>query len=481
MKRLAVFRLLAVIIGGVLFFMIPPLVMAVVLGESAAIRGFLIPLAAGLVLVLSAVFGISKTQMGIRPRDGFLLVFLSWIIASLIGALPYWLSGLELHFSDAIFESTCGFTATGASTFTNVESLPRSILLWRSSTHWAGGMGIVLLTVALLPLLGVGGFQLVKAEMPGPEKEKMTPRVTAMAKILWSVYCVFTVILILLYKLGGMDWFDAVCNSFMIIATGGPSTKNGGLASYHSPFIEWVTTIFMLLGALNFNLYFRLVRGKFRDFVDNTEIRAFFAIFAIGTLIISLSILPKYGSFGEALRLSAFQTSSYLSSTGNSLTDYTAWPALAQGVLFCLMFIGGCTASTAGGIKVIRWTVLFKQAINELRRIIFPQGIFSIQLNKKVGRKDVVYGVAGFIFLYFFITAFATLVTASAGYDPFTSLTASLSMIGNIGSGFGLVGPAHTYNEFPVYIKLLFSLLMIVGRLELWGFFVLLTPEYWRR
>jgi len=482
MKRLAVFRLLAIIMGGVLFFMIPPLVTALVLGESAMVRAFLIPLAGGLILVLSMVLFIPKTQMGIRPRDGVLLVFLSWILASIIGSLPYYLSGLDLHFSDAIFESTCGFTATGASTFTNVDSLPKSILLWRSSTHWAGGMGFVLLTVALLPVLGIGGFQLIKAEVPGPEKDsKITPRVTEAAKILWVVYCFLTVILLLLYRLGGMKWFDAVCNCFMIIATGGPYTKTPGLAYYNSSFIHWVTTIFMLLGALNFNLYYKIVRGKFKEVVDNTEIRVFFGIFIIGTLIITLTILPQYGSFKEALRLGAFQTSSYLSSTGNSLTDYTAWPPLAQGVMFCLMFVGGCSASTAGGVKVIRWTVLFKQALNELRRILYPQGVFSIQLNRKVGRKDIVYNVAGFIFLYLMITAFTTLVTAAAGYDLFSSFAASLSMIGNIGSGFGVVSPTHSYGDFPGHIKLLFSLVMIIGRLELWGFFALLTPEYWRR
>jgi len=481
MKRLPVLRLLAIITGGVLFFMIPALVTAIVQGESAMVRAFLIPLAPGLVLVVSALIFIPKKNLGLRPRDGILLVFMSWILASLVGSLPYFLSGLDVHFTDAFFESTSGFTATGATTFRDVEVLPRSVLLWRSTTHWAGGMGFVVLSVALLPLLGIGGFQLIKAEIPGPEKDsKITPRVAEMAKILWLVYCSFTVILLLLYRLGGMDWFDAVCNSFVIIATGGPCTKNAGFAFYHSPFIEWVTAIFMIFGALNFNLYYRIVRGRFREFVDNTEIRAFFTILIVGTAIITLNILPKYGSFGQALRLGAFEMSAYLSSTGISLTDYTAWPSLSQGVLFCLMFVGGCSASTAGGIKIIRWTVLFKQAGNELRRILYPQGVFSIQLNRKVGRKDVVYGVAGFIFLYFTVAAFATLVTAAAGYDLFSSFITSLSMIGNIGNGFGVISPGHSYSDFPGYLKLLYSLLMIGGRLELWGVFVLLMPGYWR-
>jgi trk system potassium uptake protein TrkH len=347
-------------------------------------------------------------------------------------------------------------------------------------SHWAGGMGIILLTVALMPLLGVGGFQLIKAEVPGPEKDRLTPRITAAAKILWGAYCVFTAILTLLYRAGGMEWYDAFCHSFTVMATGGVSTKNSGFAFYNSPFIDWVTVIFMLLGALNFNMYYRIVRGKFRDLLQNTESRVYFFIFLTASLIISISLIPHYGSFSTALRFGSFQAASILTTTGNARADYTAWPGLAQSVLFCLMFIGGCSGSTAGGIKVIRHTVLFKQAGNELRRILYPQGVFSIQLNRKVGRKDVVYGVAGFIFFYFLIVAITTLITAAAGYDIFSSFSAALSIIGNIGTGFGAVGPYCNFSAFPDYLKLYYSLVMITGRLELWTVLVLFTPKYWK-
>jgi len=478
---MALMRIFAIILALVTLLMLPSLLIAVFLGEFFMVRAFLVPLAAGIILAVMAVIFIPKTKVSLRVRDGFLLVFLTWVFSSLVGSLPYYLSPLNMGIFNSIFESSCGFATTGATTFTDVEALPKSLLFWRSMSHWAGGMGIILLTVALMPLLGVGGFQLVKAEAPGPEKEKLRPRITEAAKVLWLVYCIFTVILAVLYRLGGMEWFDAACHSFTVMATGGVSTKNLGFAFYNSSFIDWVTVIFMLLGALNFNLYYRLVHGKFRDLVQNTECKVFFSIFIVAALVTNLSLIPYYGSFGNALRFGSFQVASILSTTGSARTDYTLWPALAQVVLFCLMFIGGCSGSTAGGIKVIRHAVLFKQTGNELRRILYPRGVFSIQLNKKVGRKDVVYGVAGFVFLYFMIVGVTTLVTAASGFDIFSSFSAALCVTGNIGTGFGEVGPYHNYNSIPNYLKLFYSLVMITGRLELWTVFVLFTPEYWKR
>ena len=483
MKRLVVLRLLFVIIGGCTFLMIPPLIAALVLGETFMAPSFLIPPSIGLVLFLSAVFfGRKKNQVlpGINPREGFLLVFLTWFFASLAGSLPYHFSPVAMSFSNAIFESACGFATTGATTLTSIEALPKSLLFWRSMSQWAGGMGIILLTVAIVPLLGVGAFQLIKAEVTGPDKEKFAPRMTGAAKIIWGVYCSFTVLLALLYRLGGMDWFDAICHSLSVTATGGLSTKNNGFGFYNSPFIDWVTTIFMLLGALNFNMYYKLARGKFRELVHNTESRVYVFIFIAAASIVTISLIPNYGSLSNALRFGAFQTASILTTTGSVRSDYTAWPALTQAVLFCLMFIGGCSGSTAGGVKVIRHTILFKQVGNELRRFLYPQGVFSIQLNGKVGRKDIVYGVAGFVFLYFSIVAITALVTAASGYDLFSSFSAAVSITGNIGTGFGMIGPFQNFHAFPDHLKLFYSLVMIAGRLELWTVFVLFTPEYWR-
>jgi trk system potassium uptake protein TrkH len=480
MKRLALVRLLAIILGVIALLMLPSLFLALGTGESFMLPSFLVPLGAAFALAVPALVFIKLKAFNMRPRDGFLLVFLTWVLSSLLGSLPYYLSGTGLDFADSVFESACGFATTGATTIRDIEAMPRSLLLWRSTSHWAGGMGIILLTVALMPLLGVGGFQLIKAETPGPEKDKLTPRITAAAKILWGAYCVLTAALVLLYRGGGMDWFDAVCHSLATMATGGVSTKNAGIGYYNSPFIDAAATVFMLLSALNFNIYYRLVKRRFRDIASHTETRAFIFIFFAASFAIALSLMPVYGSFGQAWRYAAYQSASILSTTGSARADYTAWPGLAQGILFCLMLIGGCSSSTAGGVKVIRIAVLFKQCINEIRRILFPQGVFSIQLNRKVGRKDVVYGVAGFIFLYFAVVIVTTLVTASAGIDLFSSFSAAVSITGNVGLGFGRIGPDQNLADFPGFLKWFYSLVMIAGRLELWTVFILFTPEYWR-
>jgi trk system potassium uptake protein TrkH len=478
MKRLALIRLLAIILIVIGFLMLPSFLLALAEREFFMLSSFLVPLGAAFILAVPALLFTKLKAFNLRPRDGFLLVFLTWVLASLLGSLPYFLGGLS--FTDSVFESACGFATTGSTTIGNIEALPRSLLLWRSTSHWAGGMGIIVLTVALMPLLGVGGFQLVKAETPGPEKEKLTPRITAAAKILWGAYCALTAALAVLYRAGGMDWFDAVCHSMTTTATGGVSTKNAGIAYYNSSFIDWTAAVFMILSAMNFNIYYRLVKRRFRDIAFHTETRVFLLIFFTASLVITLSLVPVYGSFGRAWRYAAFQAASILSTTGSVRADYTAWPPLAQGVLFCLMLIGGCSGSTAGGIKVIRVTVLFKQCVNEIRRILFPQGVFSIQLNRKVGRKDVVYGVAGFIFLYLAVVIFTTLVTAFAGLDLFSSFSAAVSITGNIGLGFGRIGPGQNFAEFPGFLKWFYSLVMIAGRLELWTVVILFTPEYWR-
>jgi trk system potassium uptake protein TrkH len=478
MKHTVIPRILIILLGIVALVMGIPLVMAAVLGETGMIRAFAIPMAAVLVPAMLTAFFTRKQPLSFVPSDGFLLVFLAWFFSCLLGAAPYRISGI-VHFCDAVFESACGFATTGATTIADTEALPRSLLLWRSLSYWLGGTGIVMLTVALMPIFGIGGFQLLKAETSGPEKEKVTPRVTATAKSLWFLYCGLSAVLILLYRLGNMSWFDAVCHGLTTIASGGISTKNGGIASFNSGFIDAVATIFMLLAGLNFNLYYKLLRGKFRDVFTNTEGRAYILIFLVSAALLTASLVPVYG--GSALRYASFQAAAILSTTGNAAADYEAWPELAKAVILCLMFIGGCSGSTAGGIKVIRHVVLFKQAKNELRRLMYPRGVFSIHLNRKVGRKDVVYGAAGFVFLYFMVVAITGLVTAASGTDIFSSFSAALAVTGNMGAGFGAVGPARTYGAFPDHVKWLFSFVMIAGRLELWTVFVLFTPGYWRR
>jgi trk system potassium uptake protein TrkH len=480
-KPFILLRLTLSLLGVVVVIMIPPLLLALGTGDAPMIRAFLIPAGGALPLILPAFFSLRKKQLNLKARDGFLLVFAVWVFASLLGALPFYLSPGGISFTDAVFESSCAFATTGATTVADVEALPRSLLLWRSLAHWFGGMGIVLLTVALFPLLGIGGFQLIKAEAPGPEKEKITPKITVTAKLLWLAYGAFTLILFGLYLLGGMGWFDALCHSLTIMASGGVSTRNEGIAAFHSPFIEGVSTVFMLLAAINFTLYYRLLRGKFRDIAANTELRVYLAIFLAASALITLSLIPVYGSPLSAFRYASYQTASFLSTTGAAAADYEQWPGIARMTLFILMCIGGCSGSTAGGLKVIRHVVLWKQMGNEVRRLIYPRGVFSIQLNKRVGRKDVIYGVSGFFALYLLVVGLSTLITAASGTDLFSSFCAALSITGNLGAGFGALGPAHNYGPFPGHIKWLFSFVMIAGRLELWTVFLLFRPLYWRR
>jgi trk system potassium uptake protein TrkH len=478
-KQFILIRVLAALLGFMPVVMIFPLIMAIVLGESAMIRAFVFPILIITALALTSFLSLRKKKLNLNARNGFFLVFVTWVLASLIGAIPFCLAGLS--FSDGLFESACTFATTGGTTVGNIEALPRSLLLWRSLAHWFGGIGIVLIAVALMPLLGVGGFQLIKAEAPGPEKQKITPKVTVTAKLIWLAYCVLTLALFILYLCGGMGWFDALCHALTTMASGGVSTRNGGLAFFNSPFIDNVSTVFMLLAGLNFNLYYRLLQGKFRDLRDNTEARAYLAIFITASVIITLALVPVYGSVSSALRYASYHTASILSTTGSAIADYETWPGLARMVLFALIFIGGCSGSTAGGIKVIRHAVLWKQMGNELRRVVYPRGVFSIQLNKRVGRKDVIYGVAAFFFIYFSVVIVTTLITAASGTDIFSSFSAALSITGNVGTGFGAIGPSHNYGHFPNHIKWLFSFVMIAGRLEMWTVFILFSPSYWRK
>ncbi|MDR0624054.1 MAG: TrkH family potassium uptake protein, partial [Treponema sp.] len=463
MKQFILLRLVVTLLGIIAVIMIPPLIMAVLTGDGPMIRAFLLPMGCTAPLAAPCFFSLRKKELQLNAKDGFLLVFLTWGFASVLGAIPFYLSPSGINFTDALFESACTFATTGGTTIGDVEALPRSLLLWRSLAHWFGGMGIVLLTVALLPLLGIGGFQLIKAEAPGPEKEKITPKITVTAKILWLAYCVLTLILTGLYLAGGMSWFDALCHGLTTMASGGVSTRNGGIASFRSPFIEGVSTVFMLLAAVNFNLYYRLLRGKYRDIAATTEFRVYLGIFLTAAAAVTVSLIPVYGSPLAAFRYASYQTASILSTTGSAITDYEQWPGFARMVLFILIFIGGCSGSTAGGLKVIRHAVLWKQMGNVLRRTLYPRGVFSIQLNKRVGRKDVIYGVAGFFCLYLIVAGVTTLITAASGTDLFSAFSAALSITGNVGTGFGAVGPAHNYSAFPNHIKWLFSFVMIAG------------------
>jgi len=341
-------------------------------------------------------------------------------------------------------------------------------------------MGIVVLTVALFPLLGIGGFQLLKAEAPGPSVDKITPRITETAKILWIIYLSLTVAETLLLLLGGMDLFDSLTHTFGTLATGGFSPKNSSVGFYSSGYIHVVITIFMYLAGVNFIMYFRLVRGDTRSIIKNTEFRVYTGIFVVASLLIAMDLYGTvYNSFSESLRYAGFQAASILTTTGYATADFAAWPEMSRITLFILMFIGGSAGSTGGGMKVIRVVTIIKQGFNEMKYLVYPRGVFRIHLNGKVAKKDAVYVITGMVFLYFFLLLVVTFVVASAGNTILTSFSTALVTLGNIGPGFGKVGPTENDAFLPDYVKWFLSLVMMVGRLEIYTVLVLFTPIFW--
>lgn len=478
---LSVVRIVGVLLALISLTMCIPLTAALVYGEYAVISAFAIP-AAVCIVFETVLFCLTRGSVfKLNSRTGFIVVAFSWLGACFFGALPFLLSGCIPAFDDALFESVSGFTTTGATILSEVESLPRSINLWRMQMHWLGGMGIVALTVALLPVLGVGGFQLIKAETTGPEKGKITPKITVTAKILWFIYIALTLVQTVLLMCAGMDFFDALGHSFATVGTGGFSSRNASIGSYRSVGAEWICTIFMILAGVNFSLYYRALVGRGIEFLQNTEVKVYAAVIFIATALIVPFIMPQYGSFGTAFRHASFHVASIISTTGFTTVDYALWHPAAQIVLCVLMFIGGCSGSTAGGIKVIRWVIMGKQMGIEVKRLLHPHGVFSIHLNKRAGRKDVVYSVAAFMFLYFFMLMLTAVAAACDGADVLTSLTASLALVGNIGPGFGLVGPVHNFGFFSAAAKYWFSFAMLAGRLELYTMLIFFMPGFWKK
>ena len=468
------------IMGG---FMLVPACIAFIYNEVNALHGFTISIVI-IFLISGMTLFIFRKQRGraLSTKDGFLFVALSWACASLFGCLPFVISGSIPSFTNAFFETISGFSTTGASILTNIEGLPKSMLFWRSLTHWLGGMGIVVLTVAILPLLGIGGLQLIKAEAPGPTVDKISPRITETAKILWLIYVGFTVAQTVLLMFGGMNLFDALTHTFGTLATGGFSTRNASVAAYDSAYLDGVITVFMVLAGINFTLHYRLLSGNFKSLLRDTELKTYVAIFAISSAVIAVSLYGEvYTTIGQCIRYATFQSATILTTTGFATADFEQWPFIAQSVLFILMFVGGCSGSTGGGIKVIRIITLFKQGFNEMKYLIHPRGIFTLRLSGNIIKKDIAYAISGFFFLYVLMLLVVTFVVAASGQDILTSVTTALATVGNIGPGFGKIGPTENYAFHSDCVKWVLSFAMLVGRLELYTVLVIFTPTFWKK
>lgn len=458
-----------------------PMITAISLNEPFLY--FLIPMLCAWFIFAIVHFCTRNHKIKLTIKSTFVIVAFAWIASSLFGAIPFLCSDYFATVTDAFFESVSGFTTTGATILSDVEVLPRSLNLWRCQTHWLGGMGIVALTVALFPLLGVGGFQLIKAETTGPEKGKVTPKITTTAKILWFIYFAFTVILTLLLKIFGMDFIDALSHAFSTLGSGGFSSRNASIAAWNSPAIDWTITIFMLFAGTNFSLFYYLFTKKFSEVRTNSEFKAYIAIVLVAVFGIAFSILPmdSYKSFGEALRYSAFQVASVISTTGFATCYYTDWVPVAQFLIFCLFFIGGCSGSTGGGVKVVRWVILVKQVKNEMLKMLHPRGIFTVRLNKKLGRKDIVFSVASFMTVYFFTVFFTTLVGCIFDLDLLTAFSGALTMVGNVGPGFGKLNPAANCGFLHPAVKWMYMFAMLAGRLEFYTMIMFLSRDFWKK
>jgi trk system potassium uptake protein TrkH len=448
------------------------------------------------------MFGRPGQEDDLGVREGFAIVALSWFVLSLIGALPFVLGGVLDTYTDAFFETMSGFTTTGATIFGGggnmaIEAMPNAFLFWRSLAHWMGGMGIIVLTLAILPILGIGGMQLFRAEVPGPSADKLTPRVRETAKRLWLIYVGITFIEVLLL-LPAMSLFDAVNHAFATMATGGFSTENGSIGQYDSAYIDWVITVFMFLAGVNFALHYRLLRGKAITIWRDAELRVYTALVVGAAVLIALATwqpsaywfgtgsvfseaFSGYASVGEALRYGAFQSVAIVTTTGFGTADYEVWPAFALGVLFLLFFVGGMAGSTGGGPKVIRHMLLFKNALRELKQLVHPQAIIPMRLGGDVVSNDVMRNVLSFIVLYFMLNGVGIVIMTLLGMDLVSAFGATIASVGNIGPGFGTVGPTDNYAHIPAVGKWVLSLLMMAGRLEIFTVLILLTPSFWRR
>ncbi|MGE5594256.1 MAG: TrkH family potassium uptake protein [Betaproteobacteria bacterium] len=447
-------------------------------GDAAAfLVSMVIAVSCGLI-----VKRLSRGGQGVGNKECFAIVALGWVAAATVGALPFVLYGTLPSFTDAFFEAMSGFTTTGATMIADIEAQPHGILFWRSFLHWLGGMGIIVLFIAVLPSFGLEGARLFRVEVPGPVPERLEPRIRETAKALWRIYAGMSVAEIVLLCLGGMTLFDSVTHTFATVSTGGFSTKTASIGAWQSPFIQSTIILFMLAAGGNFALYFRALHGRHGAVFRDAQLRFYLAIVLIATCVVALSLyFSRSSGLVSAVQDAAFQVSSVITTTGFTTADFDAWPSLAKGVLLALMFIGGCTGSTSGAIKVARVLMVFKHGYREVHRLIHPKAISVAKLNGEAIRPDVLNNVLGFVFLYIFVFVSASLVMTAVGLDMASACSSVAATLGNVGPGLRLVGPMYTYALVPVLGKWVLSLCMLLGRLELYPVLVLLVPSFWRR
>lgn len=477
------YRMISYSIGRILVVisvtMLIPLIISVCCNEGIT-EAYLIPIAISLVIGLFTSVKPPKNK-SFYGRDGMLIVGLGWIIISLIGCLPFYISGQIPGFADCFFEMVSGLTTTGSSILTDVESLDKSLLFWRSFSHWLGGMGVLAFAMAIFSSKDTRTTHVMRAEMPGPVVGKLASRWQFSLRILYVIYILLAVIEFVLLLFGGMSVFDSLLHTFGTAGTGGFGIKSTSVAYYNSPYIDYVISVFMMLFGLNFNIYFLMFTRKFTTIRNNDEVKWYIAIMLGSAIIIALNIMHIYNGFGSAFRYSFFQVSSIMTTTGYATADFLDWPMLSQIILLMLMFIGGCAGSTSGGLKVTRFMILAKTAIHSVKRAISPRSVFSVKADGKTVEDSVVNGVIGYFVVYMLFGAIAILIISLDNKDFVTTVTSVVTAMNNIGPGFGEIGPSGSFADFSSLSKVVLSVSMLAGRLEFYPILMMFSPYAWKR
>lgn len=481
--------LLLLVNGG---FMLIAALMSWIYGDGVGVQ----MLMAGITTLAiggSTMLATKNHRKEISKKDGYVIVTFGWIFMSLAGTLPYVFTASIPSFTNAFFETMSGYTTTGATILNDIESMPEGVLFWRSITHWIGGMGIIVLAIAILPLLGIGGMQLFAAEAPGPGGDKLHPRITDTAKRLWLIYVGYTLIETFLLKVAGMSFFDAINHSLSTLSTGGFSTKNASIAHWnHNPWIQYIIIVFMFLAGTNFVLSYFAFKRKFRRIFEDDEFKLYASFIVAFTLIAALVIyfradviasdtLPMvWGPFESAVRHGLFQVLAVVTTTGFVTADFTAWTPFLTIFFFGLMFLGGSSGSTSGGVKIVRHLIMIKNGVLEFKRALHPNAILPVRYNNKAVQQPIVYNILGFFILYMLSFIMGVLVFSWLGLDYKTALGGAASTLGNVGPALGDLGPVESYAKLPVAAKWWATLLMLIGRLELFTVLIVLTPFFWR-
>lgn len=456
-----------------------PALVSVIYGEEGW-KAFLVT--SFVLLVFCGIFGIRKPKnTKIYGKDGFVIIACAWIIWSVFGALPFWISGAIPNYVDALFETVSGFTTTGSTILIDIEGMAMGMQFWRCLTHWIGGMGVLVFVMVVVSLEDKNSMHLMRAEVPGPETDKLVPKARQTAKILYAMYLALTFIEILCLRLCGMNWYDSIIHSFSTAGTGGFSNRNASIAYYDSAAIDGVITVFMILFGINFNLYYLLLLKKFKNVFKNEEVRAYLGIIAVATIAITIHIFQIYKTPLKAFRYAVFQVASIITTTGFATADYNIWTEFTKCVLLFLMVVGACAGSTGGGMKVSRVLIMLKSIKHEMKRLLHPKSVNIVKINGKKIAPDVTHGVYVYFIAYIAILGFSVLLISLNNFDFATSFSGVLTTMNNVGPGISTVGPVENFAAFSGFSKVVFCFDMLVGRLEIFPFLVLFSPDLWRR